>query len=463
MSELNGYRWHEDDYEKEKKQGLIVKSEKSYYTENYVKPKKGMHIHTAIVAIIAVVIGGLVFGTTFTFLYPMIYTQETQTHHSLKPDAESDFLDQQPAQNPSQQQASENNEDRIDESVSTSTEDKKADLSEQDYRASLVTDNPEGIHLTVPQIAKKVGPAVVGIVSTRQSRGFWGEVYETEGSGSGILISSDGFVVTNNHVIEGATEINVILNDAHMPNVDNDNTDKNRFNAKVIGADPQTDLAVLKIEATGFPYAKLGDSSLLEVGEMAVAIGNPLGQEFAGSVTLGVISALNRTIRVEEREFTLIQTDAAINPGNSGGPLVNSRGEVIGINTIKMAVRGVEGMGFAIPINEAKPIISDLQQYGYVKGRPFIGIVGRDITESIARQYSWPLGIYVIQVAPFSGAEIAGISPRDIITKFNNISVETIAELNEEKEKLNVGDVVQVEIYREGAYKTIQLKLTEER
>lgn len=155
--------------------------------------------------------------------------------------------------------------------------------------------------------------------------------------------------------------------------------------ATYIGGDSKNDLTVIKIELDNLPVAELGDSSQLEVGERAVAIGNPLGMEFAGSVTAGVVSALDRKVTADDKTLNLIQTDVAINPGNSGGALVNSQGKVIGINTIKISVAGVEGLGFAIPINDAKPIINQLIMFGYVKGRPFIGISGREITETIAK------------------------------------------------------------------------------
>lgn len=450
MDEFSNYQWYKDDYEKDRNEPVIFNSSQSYYTENYTKKKNknNLLLNNLIVALISVIVGGLVLGTTFAFLNPIINPQ---------PDVPK--LAEEPSAGTSGGQD-------IDLTQQKGTAANGANSGNVNALAPTpVTGTEESRMLTVPQINRKVGPAVVGVVSKVQSRGFWGDIYETEGSGSGIIISSDGFIVTNNHVIEGANEITVILNGAQVQNINkNENDDeRNRFKAKVVGADPKTDLAVLKIDATGLPFAKLGDSSQLEVGEMAVAIGNPLGMEFQGSVTVGVISALNRTIQVDDREFTLIQTDAAINPGNSGGALVNSRGEVIGINTIKIKISGVEGMGFAIPINEAKPIIEDLQKYGYVKGRPLIGIAGRDVTSVVAQQYNWPMGIYVIEVTPFSGAELGGIRPGDIITKFNGKRVKTMAELNEMKEKLQVGTEVKVEVYRDGETKVFTIKLTEAR
>ena len=257
--------------------------------------------------------------------------------------------------------------------------------------------------------------------------------------------------MTNNHVVDGASDVTVVLN-----------TGK-EYTAKLVGRDAKTDLAIIKIDAPDLIPADLGDSAKLEVGEMAVAIGNPLGQELAGSVTVGVISALNRSIKIEDREMTLIQTDAAINPGNSGGALVDSYGKIVGINTVKMAAAGVEGLGFSIPINEAKPIIDDLINSGYVKGRPLIGIAGRDITEEVARRYSLPVGIYVVQITPFSGAEKAGIQPQDVIVKVNGKAVKTMQELNAIKEKHKAGDEIDIEVKRDGETKNFKVKLTEEK
>ena len=305
--------------------------------------------------------------------------------------------------------------------------------------------------LSVVEIAQKVGPTVVGINTKTKTMSIFGRMQEAEGSGSGIILTSDGYIVTNNHVIENADEITVVLSDGKS------------YKANLTGADSRTDLAVLKIDGTNLPYATLGNSSELQVGELAVAIGNPLGNELAGTVTGGYISALNRSIIVDDKKFNLIQTDAAINPGNSGGALVNNYGEVIGINSVKMAASGVEGIGFAIPIDEAKPIIEDLKTSGYVTGRPVIGIGGRDVTEQDSRYYNIPVGIYVYQVSPYSAAEIAGIQAGDVIIKFNGEDVKTSDELNNKKEKFKVGDTVTLTYVRNGETKTVDVKLTEEK
>jgi serine protease Do len=196
----------------------------------------------------------------------------------------------------------------------------------------------------------------------------------------------------------------------------------------------------------------------LEVGELAVAIGNPLGMEFAGSVTVGVISALNRTIEMNGRTLNLIQTDAAINEGNSGGALLNSQGQVIGINSAKIAASGVEGLGFAIPINDAWPIVDQLIKYGYVRGRPYIGISGREISSVYASYYGIAKGIYVTDVTAGSGAEKAGIRTGDVIVSMAGKTVETVRDLDAIKESCKPGDTVSVVVDRDG--KKIRLSLT---
>ena len=264
--------------------------------------------------------------------------------------------------------------------------------------------------------------------------------------------------MTNYHVVQYAdskngSSGNTVL-EVFLP-------DKRQAKAKFIGGDAVTDLAVIKIDLTNLPVAELGDSSKLEVGETAVAIGNPLGMEFAGSVTVGVISALNRTI--ENEALSLIQTDAAINPGNSGGALVNSQGQVIGINSAKISDTGVEGLGFAIPINEAKPVINQLELFGYVKGRPFIGISGQDITDAISQVYDLPVGIYVTDVTAGSGAEKAGIIRGDVLTGMDGKTVKSTSDLDTIKLGHKAGDTVNVTIVRDGVKKTLKLTFTEEK
>ncbi|HYF83798.1 MAG TPA: trypsin-like peptidase domain-containing protein [Clostridia bacterium] len=301
----------------------------------------------------------------------------------------------------------------------------------------------------VVPISKKVSPSIVAISLKTRTRDFFGRVYEGQGTGSGIIIDNQGHIITNNHVVEGAQDITVILHDGK------------ELQATLVGGDSQTDLAVIKVNPANLTIAELGDSSKLEVGELAVAIGSPMGTEYAGSVTAGIISGLNRKVSVGDNSIKLIQTDAAINPGNSGGALVNSEGKVIGINTIKFAETTVEGMGFAIPINEAKPIIQEIISKKKI-ARPYLGIQGRNITKEAAEQYEVPQGVYVEDVVDYSGAEKAGIKQGDIITKLDGKKVLTIEEVIAVIKKHKVGDIVQVELYDQmDKYKTISVKLHE--
>lgn len=304
----------------------------------------------------------------------------------------------------------------------------------------------------IVQAAKKVGPAVVGITNKALVRDYFNRTQLVEqGSGSGVIYSKDGLIATNNHVVEGAQEIVVSLPDGKT------------YTGKVLGTDPTTDLAVVKIEANeDLPVAEFGDSDSLMVGEPAIAIGNPLGMEFRGSVTAGVISALNRSIDMGERKFKLIQTDAAINPGNSGGALVNADGQVIGINSAKIAATGVEGIGFAIPINEAKPILKELAEKGRVV-RPYLGVSLLD--KNLAQRLGFDLdlrgGLFVVKLFQNGPAYRGGIRPNDIIVKFNGTKVDTVADLREALGKCQVGQQVPVTILRGDEEVTKTVTLTE--
>ncbi len=328
--------------------------------------------------------------------------------------------------------------------------------------AKTINTTSNGSLSSVTQIAKKVGPSTVGIRMTVTAPGaqFFGANNKSQAEGSGIIINKDGYIMTNYHVVENAdpkvygnqnTTLEVFL------------PDKRQAKAKFVGGDALNDLAVIKIDLPNLSVAELGDSSQLEVGELAVAIGNPLGMEFMGSVTSGVISALNRTVTTSDKTLNLIQTDAAINPGNSGGALVNSRGQVIGINTIKIAESGVEGLGFAIPINTAKPIISQLIMYGYVKGRPLVGISGQDISDALAQYYNIPVGIYVTGVTVGGGAANAGIQKGDILVSLAGKKLRSMSDINEIKKSYHAGDTVNVVIYRNSKQLNLKLTFSEDR
>lgn len=326
-------------------------------------------------------------------------------------------------------------------------------------KVSTLTNNSS----SVSYIAKKAGPSVVGIrlsVGNPQNSYIGAIQGQSTSEGSGVIISEDGYIMTNYHVVEYADPKNSSSKNAtlevFLP-------DKRQAKATFIGGDSKTDLAVIKITLNELPVAELGDSSKLEVGDLAVAIGNPLGMEFAGSVTAGVISALNRQVETDNKTLTLIQTDAAINPGNSGGALVNSQGQVIGINTIKISVSGVEGLGFAIPINDAKPIIEQLISYGYVKGRPFIGISGKEISSIMAQQYGLPQGIYITEISAGSGAQTSGIKKGDVLVSMSGKEIKTMKDLEDIKKQYKAGDSVAIVVVRNNSKQNLTLVFSEEK
>lgn len=303
--------------------------------------------------------------------------------------------------------------------------------------------------LTVAQIAQKVGPAVVGVSTTGIAQNDYGFAEKQEGMGSGIIINSEGYILTNFHVINGAQQVKVIFND------------KKEVSAKIVNYDENMDLAIVKVTDSSVKMpavAELGSSEALQVGDPVVAIGNPLGKELLGSVTTGVISAKNREIQESSNapKQTFLQTDAAINAGNSGGALVNSQGQVIGINTAKINGSGVEGLGFAIPMDSIKPKIDNL-----LKPILKIGISCRDISSDVAKQNNVPEGVAVIQVEEFSPAEKAGLQAGDIITKFDGKSVKSVDSMNTIKSKHKSGDEISLEVYRDGSTKSLKLKLSE--
>lgn len=299
--------------------------------------------------------------------------------------------------------------------------------------------------LTTEQVYKKVGPSVVGIVSTIQSG------YRTaEGTGSGIILSSDGYIITNAHVVEGASKVTVYLSDG------------TKYDAKIVGADSKTDLAVIKIGVSNLMPAVFGDSDKIEVGSRAIAIGSPYSIEFAGTVTQGVISAINRDIEIEGRSMCLLQTDASINPGNSGGPLINKYGQVIGINSLKIASSQFQGMGFAIPINSAQPIINDLVKVGYVRGRPLLGIQGADVGNDMRSMlYGDIQGVEVVSIDEKSKADEAGLKVGDIIVKVDGQVIKNMKELNLKKDTHSAGDTINLTVYRDNKLIDIKVELIE--
>ena len=315
---------------------------------------------------------------------------------------------------------------------------------------------------TAIAVANKVLPSIVGINIEYTVNSFFGQSSTAEASGSGIIISEDGYILTNNHVINSSTSNNSYyqITEANKLKVTlyNDDTE---YDATVVGTDSQTDLAVIKIEKTGLTAAELGDSNSVQVGEFAMAVGNPLGLQ--SSISCGIISAKDREVTDSDTNttYTVIQTDAAINSGNSGGALVNADGKVIGINTLKLAGTGIEGIGFAIPINSTVDIYQELISNGKVK-RPFIGISGIDLDEETAKRNNLVVGVYVKSVDDFSAAEKAGIQPGDVIIEADGTSIKTMDELNTIKNKHSIGDKLKIKINRNGKEKEITITLQEQ-
>lgn len=333
---------------------------------------------------------------------------------------------------------------------------KGIDLGAPQNTESNIKYEVRSVENPVVAISEKVSPAVVGIRVKSITVGFMG-LEETGGSGSGVVYSEDGYIITNYHVVESAitdktAKIEVIFS----------NNEEEIFSAVIVGGDKVTDLAVIKIEKKGLNKVDFGDSSKISVGEIAVAIGNPLGQELAGSVTSGVISALNRKVITDGKTYNLIQTDAAINAGNSGGALANSKGEVIGINTIKIVATGVEGIGFAIPSNDVKPIVDELIKNKKI-ARPYIGIYGANVDKDAAVRYEIREGVYIQEVVKQSPAEKAGLQKADVIIQAKGKDIKTMDELNEIKNQSKIGDKFKLKVVRGDKEIEITVTLEEEK
>lgn len=317
---------------------------------------------------------------------------------------------------------------------------------------------------TAVYAANKILPSIVGIniEYTINTNSFFGKSTSTaNASGSGIIISEDGYILTNNHVVSSSSESNSYyqISEAKKVTVTLFN-DETEYEAKIIGKDEQTDLAVIKIEKNGLTAAEFADSDSVKVGEFVMAVGNPVNM--TSTVTDGIISAVNRKITDSDgKTFTCIQTNAAINSGNSGGALVNSDGKVIGINTLKLSGTGIEGIGFAIPINSTTDITSQLIQYSKVK-RPYIGISGIDLDEATAKKYNLVIGIYVRTVEEFSAAEKAGLKIGDVIIEAEGKSITKMDELNEIKNSHQIGDELKIKVNRDGNEKELTVKLGEQ-
>lgn len=316
-----------------------------------------------------------------------------------------------------------------------------------------ITQSPAGVPtvasdeagaLSLQEIYRRCIGSVVSIVTVTPSG---------KASGTGIIMSEDGYVITNHHVIESAQAVSVLT------------ADSQEYTASVVGSDETSDLAVLKIEAEGLQAAEFGDSSVLQVGDSVAAIGDPLGTALRGTMTDGIVSAINRDLTVNDRTMSLIQTNAALNNGNSGGPLINCYGQVIGINTMKLRSyysTTAEGLGFAIPMAVAKPILEELMENGYVAGRPAIGISYDTLPLAFRIYYNLPEGVYISAVYDGSDAQAKGVAAGDIITAVNGTRVTSIDELNRVKNQFTAGDSITLTLYNGGSYRDVAVILIDQ-
>jgi serine protease Do len=308
---------------------------------------------------------------------------------------------------------------------------------------STVPDTPsyapvtgENKDLTPAEVYEKSHEAVVAINSTIAGSNQYGQPSTYTGSGSGFFISEDGYIVTNHHVIDSAKTIEVILYDGST------------IPAKLIGSDSTADLAVLKVEGKGYSFLNFGDNNLMRVGDVVCAIGNPMG-DLPNTQTVGSLSAMSREITVEGVRMTVLQTDAAVSPGNSGGPLINSKGEVIGIVSAKSVDESVEGIGFAIPANIAKPYIEDLKEHGKIQGRPYLGISVDQNYSAYAQRYGLKPGAYVASVEPGSCAAKAGLQEGDVITSVGEYEVNSYETLVSAKNQFKAGETTEFTYVRD--------------
>ncbi len=378
-----------------------------------------------------------------------------------------------------------------DQETSESAENNHAEESSQNEVTAVNGTTPSWLELaarsdaiSIPEIVSKLTPSVVGIQATfvvqtqNDYSGFGGfggfggyfgfgnggtQTQEAVGTGTGVIMSEDGYIITNAHVIYDSTSGYGAATSVEVQMSDQETV----YPATVVAYDVESDLAVIKVDQTGLVPAEFGNSDECQVGELVVAIGNPLGLELQNTVTCGIISAMNREITINDKEMTLIQTDTAINSGNSGGPLINSAGQVIGINSAKMSSSysstsaTIEGIGFAIPITEAKEIVDDLVTYGYVTGRPQLGITCQDVSEAVSQAYNIPVGSYIISITEGGAADKAGLQIQDVIIAIDGQTITSTEELNNYKNEHDAGDQVVLTIVRAGQQLDVTVTLEE--
>lgn len=338
-------------------------------------------------------------------------------------------------------------------SSSNSSNTEQSTIQNKDSNLTIQkVDNSATNPTSIQEVVDKVSASVVEITTESvQTSSYMGQ-YITQGAGSGVIVSSDGYIITNNHVIDGASSVVVKTKDG------------TEYEAKLIGTDDTADVALIKIEAQNLTPATFADSSKLAVGQTAIAIGNPLGS-LGGTVTNGIISALDREITLDGKQMNLLQTNAAINPGNSGGGLFDENGNLIGMVVAKSSGSDIEGLGFAIPSNDIVSVLDDLMNYGYVTGRPSLGVTLVDVT-SRQELFMYRLdktGVYISQVESGSCAEKAGLQSSDCIEEINGTTVSQSSDVSAAINKCKAGDSITLKIYRDGQTKTIQVTLDEDK
>ncbi len=429
---------------------------KNYYPyQNYYdaqgRPKKKKHTGLLVVLVVLALLSGAA-----SWAVNVLGMRVDVGQNGIRLSIGEPFSDDQPAEpeiQPAAQPTAQPEEPQP--AVQPEAEPETEPQAKEPINSMNVQDSPKSVEnrpaedekaLSLQEIYRKVSPSVASI-----------SCVHTNGtsSGTGIVMSKEGYVITNFHVIDGAKQIYVLLHDDVQ------------YPAKLIGGDETTDLAVLQVEAPNLVPAEFGNSDVLRVGDMVVAIGDPLGAELRGTMTDGIVSAINRDLNLSGRQMTLIQTNAALNSGNSGGPLINCYGQVIGINTMKMSNYSstsatVEGLGFAIPITAAQPIIDELLAKGYVSGRPALGIQGQNLDIRAQFFYHMPPGVVVTGIVPESDAAEKGLLEDDVIVKINDTTISSLEDLVRAKNNLVSGDVVKLTIYRNEKYYSADVELMDQ-
>ena len=387
-------------------------------------------------ALIALIVcGAIVLAALFFFLGRACSVQvdirSSQTEPELVLPYPFDSFPILPA--PEDREETPRNADEYFENYFSGTDDILIPPAETGTGVTLTLAPTVGPDMSLQDIYTKVNPSVVGVIAYLD-----GEEYSW---GTGVVFTADGYIVTNAHVLSGSDAAVIRFSDS------------SEYEAKLVGSDTATDLAVLKIEGKNLPFASFANSDSCRVGDAVVAIGNPLGQEYAGTMTNGIISAIDRSVSNNGYSMTLLQTNAALNEGNSGGPLINMHGQVIGITNMKIMYSyyaTVEGIGFAIPSSVIKTVVDAIIENGIVPGHPALGIVAGSVSAEAVELYDMPMGVYVTEVHENSDAHRQGLRPGDVITSVNGTPVASVAEVNALKEGLAVGDSITAEVFRNG-------------